>query len=265
MRSQATSLEGVAIHSGVTSRVTLHREDGPLRFRRGRTIVPATIDNVVGAQRATSLGTDGAQVHLVEHLLAALRVAGFFEGVLVEVSCDELPILDGSAAPWAEPIAALGAPPPPPPPLTVDGALEVELNGGYAAVTPGPESLSYSIDFRHPAIGQQSWAGGPDDYAALLDARTFGFLADWEALKARGLALGASERHAIVFDDDGPLRPLRHPDEPVRHKALDALGDLALLGRPLQARLELRRGSHALHHAVARAVMRHVRAEGLPS
>ncbi|NLG09108.1 MAG: UDP-3-O-acyl-N-acetylglucosamine deacetylase [Deinococcales bacterium] len=257
-----SSLSGVAIHSGLTSRVTLHREAGPLRFRRGQAVIEATVSNVIGAQRATSLGSGGAQVHLVEHLLAALRVAGFFEGVLVEVSCDELPILDGSAAPWAEPIAALGAPPPAPAPLVLTEPLTVEANGGRATLAPGPERLACEIDFAHPAIGRQRWCGGPDAYPELLDARTFGFLADWEALKARGLALGASERHAIVFDDDGPLRPLRHADEPVRHKALDALGDLALLGRPLHAEASIQRGSHALHHAMARAVVTRAAADG---
>lgn len=249
-------VSGTAIHSGVTCRVTLHREPGPLRFRRGGATVEAHIDNVVGAARATSLGANGARVHLVEHLLAALRVAGFHAGVLVEVSADELPILDGSAAPWNEAVAELGAPPPAPAPLVVGAAVAVEANGGRARVEPGPERLDCAIDFPHPAIGRQRWSGAPADYPQLLDARTFGMLADWEALKARGLALGASERHAIVFDDAGPVCPLRHHDEPVRHKALDALGDLALLGRPLLATVTVERGSHALHHALVRALVR---------
>lgn len=248
-------VEGIAIHSGLRSQVRLHRHEGPLRFRRGSTLIAATVQNISGAQRATSLSSEGAQVHLVEHLLAALRLRGFFGGVLIEVSQDELPILDGSAAPWLDAIDQLGPPPAAPPPLRLPAAVTVSHAGGTVRAVPGAEHLDYQIDFQHPAIARQRWSGGPADYHELADARTFGMLADWQALKQRGLALGASGRHAIVFDDAGPLCPLRHPDEPVRHKALDALGDLALLGRPLAARIDISLGSHALHHAAARAML----------
>lgn len=251
-----TLVTGRAVHSGAITRVTLHRAAGATRFLRAGTQVPADLDHVIGAERATSLGAGNARVHLVEHLLAALRVAGFYSGVLIETSADELPILDGSAAPWAAAIAELGEPPPPPPPIVVRAPLEVALRGGVARAAPGLERLSYSIDFVHPAIGIQAWEGGPDAYGDLLPARTFGFEADWEALKARGLALGAREEHVIVFAMDGPTRPLRHPQEPVRHKALDALGDLVLLGRPVAGHLSIHRGSHALHHELARAIRR---------
>ncbi len=248
------TVTGRAIHCGLTSSVTLHRVDGPIRFLRGGTEVPADLGHLAGAERATSLAADGANVHLVEHLLAALRVAGFFEGVLIEATCDELPILDGSAEPWAAAVHELGPAPTAPAAIALGREVEVALRGGRARATPGEESLAYRVAFDHPAIGEQAWEGGPADYPGLLSARTFGFERDWEALKARGLALGASEEHVIVFAMDGPTRPLRHPDEPVRHKALDALGDLALLGRPLRARLTIERGSHALHHALALAV-----------
>ncbi len=248
------TVTGRAIHCGLTSSVTLHRASGPLRFLRGGTEVPADLAHLSGAERATSLSADGASVHMVEHLLAALRVAGYFAGVVIEASCDELPILDGSAEPWAAAVEELGPPPPAPSALVLEREVEVALRGGRARATPGEESLAYTVAFDHPAIGVQSWAGGPETYGELLGARTFGFERDWEALKARGLALGASEAHVIVFAMDGPTRPLRHPDEPVRHKALDAVGDLALLGRPVRARLTIERGSHALHHELARAV-----------
>ncbi len=251
-----TLVTGRAVHSGVITRVALHRAPGPIRFSRAGTQIPADLDHVIGAERATSLGADGAEVHLVEHLLAALRVAGFYSGVLVETSTDELPILDGSAAPWAAAVAELGEPPPPPLPILVRAPLEVALRGGQGRAEPGAEHLSYSIEFDHPAIGFQTWEGGPGAYHDLLCARTFGFEADWETLKARGLALGAREEHVIVFAMDGPTRPLRHPQEPVRHKALDALGDLALLGRPVVGSLSVHRGSHALHHELARAILR---------
>lgn len=248
-------ITGVGIHSGERCRVTLHRYDGPLAFRRGAVDIPALLPNVIGWVRATSLGVGGARVQLVEHLLAALRIHGFFSGVLIEASADELPILDGSAEPWSAAIAELGDPPPPPPPLTLERSVEVSLKGGVARLEPGEEELLYSIDFTHPAIGQQSWQGTAESYRELLAARTFGLLSEWETLRAHGLALGAAESHAIVFADDGPMRPLRFPNEPARHKALDAIGDLALLGRPLAAKVHLHRGSHALHHAVMRTLM----------
>lgn len=248
-------VSGTAIHSGLTSTVTLHRDDGPVRFLRAGAQVPAHIDNVVGAARATSLGLNGVQVHMVEHLLAALAVSGFYDGVVVELDQDELPILDGSAAPWLPAIAELGPPPAAPAPLTLHAPVTVGLGDAWARLEPGAPLIDYSIDFAHPAIGSQRVTLEAARWHELLDARTFGLLADWEALKSRGLALGASEEHAIVFGDAGPLRPLRHADEPVRHKALDAVGDLALLARPLAARVLVSRGSHALHHMVVRRLM----------
>lgn len=254
-------ISGTAIHSGLNSTVTLFRDDGPIRFRRGTQTITAHIGNVIGAQRATSLGSDGASVHLVEHLLAALAVSGFYSGVVIETDHDELPILDGSAAPWLPAIRQLGPPPAPPAPLAPGSVTEVRSGNAVMRITPGSAALSCSIDFSHPAIGAQRIDLEAGRWHELLDARTFGMLADWEALKSRGLALGASEQHAIVFGDVGPLRPLRHPDEPVRHKALDAVGDLALLARPLQAHVAVSRGSHALHHQAVRQLMYLVRQE----
>ncbi len=249
-------VSGLGLHSGAECRVRLHRSRGPIRFRRDGDHVDARVANVVSTDRAVTLASDRARVALVEHLLGALRIAGFHEGVVVEASAEELPILDGSAEPWLEPIADLGDPPPPPPPLTLDRELVVRSGGSEARAVPGSECLECVIDFDHPAIGRQAWRGGPADYRDLAGARTFGLLAEARELMARGLVRGASLEHAIVFDDDGPLRPLRSQDEPVRHKALDALGDLSLLGRPLAAAVTIQRGSHALHHALMLAILR---------
>ncbi len=235
--------------------MVLHRADGPLRFRRGEALIEATVANVASTERAVTLAAAGERVSLVEHLLAALRLAGFFTGVVVEASAQELPILDGSAEPWLGAVAALGEPPPAPAPLALRAPVEVRRGQASARAEPGEEELEVAIDFDHPAIGVQRWSGGPGSYGELASARTFGLLSDAEALRARGLVQGASLEHAIVFADDGPLRPLRSPDEPVRHKALDALGDLALLGRPLQARVTVHRGSHSLHHALMSSLL----------
>lgn len=257
-------VSGPTIHSAGVATVTLARSPGPLTFERDGTYIAATVANVVATDRTTTLGSDGVTVSLVEHLLAALRMAGFHEGVVVSVDGPELPILDGSAAPWLAAVARLGPPPLPPAPLVIEEAFTLDSDGSTATVRPGPERLEYVIDFPHPAIGRQEWRGAPTSYNDLAAARTFGFLAEAEALSRRGLALGAVQEHAIVFNEDGPMSALRFPDEPVRHKALDAVGDLALLGRPIGAAIAIERGSHRLHHALALALLERATG-GLPS
>jgi UDP-3-O-[3-hydroxymyristoyl] N-acetylglucosamine deacetylase len=248
-------ISGVGIHSGRTSRVHLHRSDGPIRFRCGSAEIPALVGAVVSADRCVVLAGNETRVATVEHLLAALHIAGFWSGVLIEVDGEELPILDGSAGPWAEPVASLGTPPEAPPPLVPTSQVIVRNGDASAELVPGAPELDVSVDYPHPAIGSQRWRGGPEHWPELLDARTFGFLAELESLRELGLASGANAGNAIVFDDSGPLRPLRHRDEPVRHKALDLLGDLALLGRPLGAAIRVNRGSHRLHVNLMRQLL----------
>ncbi len=257
--SDAATLSGVGVHGGRPATVHLHRRPGPVAFLVTGTAVPATLDAVADARGRTVLAADGVHVATVEHLLAALHVAGIWSDLLVEVDGDELPILDGSAGPWRDALADLAAPAPfpkPPAPLAPPAeGVAVATGDAHARLTPGPTSLDVTIHYDHPAVGTQAWAGGVDAWGALLDARTFGFAADADALRAAGLAAGASPANAIVFGDDAPP-VLRRPDEPVRHKALDALGDLYLLGRPFAGRLRVTRGGHALHHALARALAR---------
>lgn len=260
-----TSVEGVTVHGGERSTVRLHREPGPVRFRRGRVSIPADPDSVVDTRRSTTLAADGARVGQVEHLLAALALRGHWSGVVVEVSADALPILDGSAREWLALVDTLSAPDPAPAPLRPAREVRVRHGDAWATVTPGPPRLCCSIAFDHPAIGRQRWCGGAERFLELADARTFGFLRDLRALLELGLAGGASLENAIVFDDDGPLRPLRSPDEPVRHKALDALGDLALLGRPLHGTIRVHRGSHGLHLALMRELLAPPQRSGSPA
>lgn len=218
-----------------------------MRFKRGRHELPAAIKNVVATPRCTVLGSDGLRVATVEHLLAALHITGWWQDLLIEVSGSELPILDGSAAPWLEPLSVLGPPPAPPPPLAPLEPFSRLLGSTRLALSPGPARLAVEIEFAHPAIGRQRWEGVPSEYPALARARTFGFLHELAALQAQGLATAASPTHVIVFDQEGPLTELRYADEPVRHKALDALGDFYLLGRPLAGTLTVARGSHSAH------------------
>jgi len=248
----SVAVDGVGIHSGAAVRVRLHRIEGATVFRRGGTVVPADVGHVVATPRCTVLGVDGVTVAMVEHVLAALHVSGFHAGVLVEVDGPELPILDGSAAPWAEAVAALGPPPPAPAPMMIDRPVRLEIGMTTIEAVPGPPSLDVAIDFDHPAIGRQRWSGTPASYRDVLAARTFASVAELEALWAQGLAKGATPGRGILFDVHGPKDDLRWPDEPVRHKALDALGDFALLGRPLGGSVLVVRGSHHAHVTFAR-------------
>jgi len=249
-------ISGYGLHTGAPSRVALHPADGDVRFRRGRQEIPARLEFVADTRRSTTLACGGYQVLTVEHLLAALYVRGWWRGLIIEVSADELPILDGSAAPWLALIDALGPPPPAPPGYHVSSAFTAEYGQTRCRVTPGETRLCAEISFEHPAVGRQRWCGAPERFETLLSARTFGFLSELDALRERGLATAASLENAVVFGDDGPLAPLRVPDEPVRHKALDALGDFYLLGRPLLGVLEVVRGSHEAHLNFARTLLR---------
>lgn len=243
------TVKGIGIHSGRSCRVELHRETGPLRFRRGSAEIPADLAHVVSTQRCTTLGCGSTTIAMVEHLLAALQVSGWWEGVVIDATADELPILDGSAAPWLPAIEALGPAPASPEPLVPDRSVRVTRGESSVTWEPGPDLVCAHIAFDHPAIGRQTWCGTRDDLKSVLPARTFGFRSEAEALQRAGLARGAGPENAIVFDEDGPSGPLRAPDEPVRHKVLDLVGDLTLLGRPLAGSVTADRGSHALHIA----------------
>ena len=249
-------ISGYGLHTGAPSWVHLHRAAGGVRFRRGREEIPARLEYVTQTKRSTTLGRNGYQVLTVEHLLAALAVRGWWAGLVIEVSADEVPILDGSAAPWTELLDELGPPPPAPPGFIVGHTFDFTAGETRCRVRPGGPELCAEIAFAHPAIGQQRWCGGPDAYETLLPARTFGFLSDLETLRESGLATAASLDNAVVYGDGGPMTQLRMADEPVRHKALDALGDFYLLGRPLKGRLEVNRGSHSAHVGFARAMLR---------
>jgi UDP-3-O-[3-hydroxymyristoyl] N-acetylglucosamine deacetylase len=265
-------ISGHGLHTGAVSNVYLHRTDGPVRFLRNGVEIPALLDYVIATPRSTILGKDNEKIMMVEHLLAALHALGWWEGVLIEVSGEELPMLDGSAQEWLEEVRGLGVPP-----AVSRGWSVVEAFGTgekrkeeeekpkispspsspLLIIEPGPTHLTVSIEFPHPAIGSQVWQGTSEGYAEVLSARTFGFLKDYEALRSQGLASHVSLENAIVFDENGPLSPLRFPNEPVRHKALDVLGDFFLLGKPLLGRLEVARGSHAAHVTFMKQLLAH--------
>ena len=226
------------------------------------TEIPARAEFVSASANATSLARDGASVMTVEHLLAALSARGV-DNVRIEVDGSEIPAMDGSAAPFDGLLRDVG--------LCAQGdsrqVLEVRRAVGYAdgnrSIRIEPASgfgISYAVDFTHPAIGRQVLEIDdltPDHFESeIAPARTFGFLDQVEALRRAGLARGACLDNTLVLDASGVMNEggLRWPDEFVRHKVLDLVGDLALLGCPVRGRVRVERGGHAIHHALLRTL-----------
>jgi len=266
-------VEGAALHSGVRTRVELVPAPAHhgIVFRRtdlpGHPCIPARVRRVGKARLATRLEHDGASVVTVEHLLAALSAEGIHH-LEVCVHGPELPILDGSSMPWLRLIQQagrhdLGVPQPF---LRLREPVTVRDGRRWMRAIPAVGLLlDVTLDFAETAIGVQRvvWRHSVGRFRAELAwARTFAFLRDVNLMRSRKLALGGGLDNALVFTDTGLLNPasLQSPDEPARHKALDLLGDLALLGAPLHARVTAVRPGHALTAALMRALIDSVEA-----
>jgi UDP-3-O-[3-hydroxymyristoyl] N-acetylglucosamine deacetylase len=260
--ARSIRVPGVGLHTGRHAVAVLHPAEaghGIVFVRRDvGAVIPAVAEEAARFDHATSLGRPGCEVGTVEHLLSALVGSGVHD-LLVEVDGPELPILDGSAAPWLEAIRQAGrtrlrgATPPFVPASTISIPAP---HGKRIEIRPARDlRVTYTIDFPHPAIGRQSVTVvvTPESYARhIAPARTFGFLAEYETLKAHGLARGASPENCLIVGDERvEYGSLRFPDEFVRHKVLDLLGDLALVGRPVLGHVVALRAGHALHAALA--------------
>jgi len=223
--------------------------------------IPARAEFVVDTAMATTLGRSGVKVGTVEHILAALVGLGI-DNVRLELDGPEVPIMDGSAAPFAYLIRAAGVRilDEPKSFLVIKKPVSVVEGGKEASFKPSSRfKIDCTIDFQHPLISDQSFAMEFSDRAfsrEIARARTFGFLRDVEMLKKVGLAKGGSLDNAIVVDEFSILNPdgLRFPDEFVRHKVLDAMGDLALFGCPVIGHLTIVKAGHALHHKLVQRV-----------
>ncbi|OGR24870.1 MAG: UDP-3-O-[3-hydroxymyristoyl] N-acetylglucosamine deacetylase [Desulfobacca sp. RBG_16_60_12] len=257
--AQPLTFSGIGLHLGRPVRVTIHpaAANHGLRFVRadlpGQPEIPAHYSKVVDTLRATTLGEGRATLSTVEHLLAALRGAGV-DNARIAVEGPEVPIMDGSAGPFAVLLAETGLRAQPWLRAYLRVQREVSLREGdqWMRVLPGEPRITYTIDFDHPLIRRQRYTVplASEDFAReIASARTFGFLKEVQYLQTNGLALGGSLDNAVVLDDAVVLNPggFRFPDECVRHKILDMVGDLALLGLPLYGRLEVSRGSHDFH------------------
>ncbi|HTS81550.1 MAG TPA: UDP-3-O-acyl-N-acetylglucosamine deacetylase [Myxococcaceae bacterium] len=259
---------GVGLHSGAQVNLTLRPApaDHGIVFHRidlpGAPGIPATAAHVVDSALATNLGNGEARVGTVEHLLAALSGLGI-DNVRVEVDGPEVPILDGSSGPFLYLVRSAGIRILEEPKSFVVIRRPVTLREGDRQASIGPCNrlrIDCAIDFHHPLVPGQSLSvdfSGSSFSRELARARTFGFLKDVERLKAAGLARGGSLENAIVVDEFSILNPegLRYPDEFVRHKMLDALGDLALFGHPVIGHLRVKKSGHALHHRLVSRVL----------
>lgn len=258
---------GIGLHSGqkVTMALMPAPVDSGIRFRRadlGGIEIPAHVSHLSGRQQLqTGLGAGQASVETVEHLLAALRALGI-DNVCVELNHREVPIMDGSAAPWVYLIQDAGVKTQAAPRKTIQVLRPIQLQQGDKRIALYPADrlkISYTISFDHPMLRHQQKTMDIDEQAFVdhvAPARTFGFLKEVEMLRQRGLALGGSLENAVVLGETGVLNPLRFEDEFVRHKILDVVGDLALVGHPIQGHLVVHRGGHALHTSFAEEILR---------
>lgn len=231
---------------------------------RGDNRIKADVHNVRDTTLATTLGLNGVTVSTVEHLMSAFSGMGI-DNAVVEVDAPEVPIMDGSSRPFVELLKSVGTQVQKKckPLLVIKEMISVSEGESTAMLLPFPEfRITYKIEFDHPSIGEQSHDMKLSDVSYEEDicaARTFGFLKDVEYLQAKGLALGGSLRNAVVLDEHRIINKggLRFPGEFVRHKILDAIGDLSLLGIPIIGHFIAFKSGHRLNNLLLKELMVH--------
>lgn len=267
--NSTTTFEGLGLHTGKPVSVELHpaAPDAGIVFHRldladGVAVLPALWDRVTVSPLNTRLSNDdGITVSTIEHVMAALAGCGVHNAI-VAVNGPELPIMDGSSAAFVRGILDAGVCETGVPLKAIEilKPVHVEVGDAWASLTPATSlQIDFEIDFADKAIGQQSktlnLANGTF-VRELCDSRTFCRQSDVDAMHANGMALGGSLENAVVVDGDAILTPggLRHEDEAVRHKMLDALGDLYTAGAPILGRYRGVRSGHAVTNALLRAL-----------
>jgi len=273
MRPQHTlggsiSCEGVGLHTGQPVALTLRPAppDAGVVFVRqaaeGPVPMGASIANLVPSELCTAISSNGTTVKTIEHVLAALSGLEV-DNVFVELDGDEVPVMDGSAGPFVRMIRAAGVIPQQrrQPYLKILAPIEVMDGPRRVVIEPSARTkITYSIDYDHPLIKTQTyeyeWAVNRFEQD-IADARTFGFLKEVEYLWSKGLGKGGSLDNTIVLSEQGVLNGsgLRYADEFVRHKILDFVGDLALLGVPIIGHLIADRSGHALHTTLVEHIL----------
>ncbi len=263
---RSVACSGIGLHSGqkVTLRLRPAPADHGVVFKRldlDNLEIPADVAHVAGMHYATGLARDDTSVETVEHLLAALLGLGI-DNVVVELNQAEVPIMDGSAASFVYLVHEAGIKSLSVPRRFLKVVRPIVLSRGDKRIALYPSDhfkVTYSISFDHPLLRHQSRTMRMTEDAfvdEIAPARTFGFLKEVEVLRKRGLALGGSLDNAIVLGETGVLNSsLRFEDEFVRHKILDVIGDLALVGYPIIGHLVAHRGGHALHAEFAQKLL----------
>jgi UDP-3-O-[3-hydroxymyristoyl] N-acetylglucosamine deacetylase/3-hydroxyacyl-[acyl-carrier-protein] dehydratase len=265
---RVAELSGVGLHTGATTRVSLQpgaAEQG-VRFRRSdlpdRPEVPARVAEVEATERRTAIGRGETTIHTVEHLLAAVMALDL-DDLVIELDGPEPPILDGSFGPWLDALESAGIRTLPGDPATFRITRPFTIAEAESSYVVSPAEglrLTTTIEWSHPLIGRQTgcWDITGDSFRKdLARARTFGFTHEVDALKDRGLLKGGSMDSAVVLSETELMGgPLRWPDEFVRHKTGDILGDLALVGGRVRAHVVANRPSHQGNVAVARMISR---------
>jgi UDP-3-O-[3-hydroxymyristoyl] N-acetylglucosamine deacetylase / 3-hydroxyacyl-[acyl-carrier-protein] dehydratase len=265
------SFSGIGLHSGNRVSMTFHPAPGNtgVRFRRidldGKPELDARVDNVVDTNRSTTLGKGGLKIHTVEHIMAAMAGCGI-DNAFVELDANEPPIADGSAREYVKMIDSAGVVPQPEgrEPYRVTEPIEVRVGGGSMSIFPddklritctSADDQGLFTQYYEVAVTPETWR------KELADARTFCFFEEIEFLYKNGLIRGGSLENAVVIRDDAVLtnEPLRYPEEFVRHKILDILGDLALLGRPVLGHIVAVKPSHQLNAELTRAIQTQMR------
>jgi UDP-3-O-[3-hydroxymyristoyl] N-acetylglucosamine deacetylase len=260
---RSVTIEGLGLHSGQMACLSVAPagSDTGIIFRApDGTLIPANSDHVVDGHFATTVGAFGVRVRTIEHLMAAAAGLGL-DNLIVDVSGEELPGLDGSAKEFSDILERGGQVPLPAlrRPIRIDTPIRVEDGTRWLRVFPCDTfRVSYTLDHDHPAIGLQAVTVEitPKTFAEdVAPARTYGFLKDVGAMRQRGLARGGSLDNTIVVGKRTVLNEsLRFPDEFVRHKILDLVGDLFLLGRPIRGHVVARNAGHAMNHQLVAAI-----------
>ena len=265
------SLEGIGLHSGKRARILISPAgpDTGIVFRVGDVAIPAAPESVVDWHYATSVGKNGLRVQTVEHLMAAAAGLGI-DNLEVQVEGAEIPAGDGSAKPFVALLLSAGRSEQAARrrPIAIPYPLRVGNENRWLQIVPSSSArISYTLDNDHPAIGTQTLAYVPNERTfaeEFAPARTYGFLKDVGQMRKNGLARGGSLDNAVVVGKRGPINGLRYCDEFVRHKVLDLVGDLALLGRPIVGHVIARNAGHDLNYQMVVAIQRAVGLERRP-
>jgi UDP-3-O-[3-hydroxymyristoyl] N-acetylglucosamine deacetylase len=264
--SKVATFKGIGVHTG--KEVNLNIFPAPIntgyllkRTDLNSELVPMIASKVYATSMATTLGGEGFTVSTVEHCLAAANALEL-DNLIFEVDGPEFPIMDGSSIAFFDGFESAGILQQTTPKNYIVVREKIEFSEGEKSASIEPYmgfKVDAVIDFSHPVIGRQSMSidlNSRSFRSEIAGARTFGFLKDAEALRARGLGLGGSLDNAIILDDDKVLNPngLRYDDEFIRHKILDAVGDISTLGRPIRGHLKLNKAGHDLMNKLVKTL-----------